>query len=43
MDGDKEKASDIERSINTREGGTPWDPRYADPDFEIVKAISRSF
>ncbi|MGV8093768.1 MAG: DUF5107 domain-containing protein [Mangrovibacterium sp.] len=30
-------AAQTEKLINTRPGGTPWDPQYADPEFELVK------
>jgi len=29
--------------INTQTGGTPWDPKYADSEFEIIKIISKTF
>jgi tetratricopeptide (TPR) repeat protein len=29
----------IEEQINTEAGGTPWDPRYADTEFELIKEI----
>ena len=38
---DMDNAHKIESQINTETGGTPWDPKYADPEFEIVKAIGR--
>jgi len=31
----------IEDKINTKTGGTPWDPQYADTEFELVKEIFR--
>ena len=31
----------IENDINTKAGGTPWDPRYADTEFELIKEIFR--
>jgi hypothetical protein len=40
LQGDASSAKKIEQDINIQEGGTPWDPRYADPEFEIVKAIN---
>jgi len=36
-----EAAQKIESQIDTETGGTPWDPKYADPEFEIVKAIGK--
>lgn len=33
-------ARSIEQEISTTTGGTPWDPRYSDTNFEIVKNIS---
>jgi tetratricopeptide (TPR) repeat protein len=41
IQGDEAAAKKIEQDINTQEGGTPWDPKYSDPEFEIVKAINR--
>ncbi|RLC26177.1 MAG: DUF5107 domain-containing protein [Deltaproteobacteria bacterium] len=38
---DFDNAQKIESQINTMTGGTPWDPKYADPEFEIVKAIGK--
>ena len=38
---DYNSAQGIEDRIRTEGGGTPWDPIYADPDFELVKAISK--
>ncbi len=38
---DFDNAQRIESEINTMTGGTPWDPKYADPEFEIVKLISK--
>ena len=38
--GDHEEARKIAGTINTEGGGTPWDPTYADPEFEIVKAMA---
>ncbi len=32
-------AAQAEKLINTRPGGTPWDPQYADPEFELVKEL----
>lgn len=39
LDGDLDKAQTLAGEINTKSGGTPWDPKYADPEFEIVKVI----
>lgn len=41
INNDSENTLKIEDQINTKAGGTPWDPKYADPEFEIVKAISK--
>jgi hypothetical protein len=41
INNDLEAAIKIEDQINIEAGGTPWDPKYADPEFEIVKAISK--
>lgn len=38
-----DQALKIEGQINTETGGTPWDPKYADTDFEIIKTIARAF
>ena len=38
---DFDNAQKIESQINTQTGGTPWDPKFADPEFEIVKAIGK--
>lgn len=35
-------AKSIEQDIDTQTGGTPWDPRYADSEFELIKAIASS-
>lgn len=32
-------AAQAEKLINTHPGGTPWDPQYADPEFELVKEL----
>ena len=40
IDGDKTQAEKIAKQINTESGGTPWDPQYADTEFEIIKALS---
>jgi tetratricopeptide (TPR) repeat protein len=37
------ETSEIESLINTQTGGTPWDPKYADPEFEIIKKLSDTF
>ena len=42
IDGDKDQADNIANQINTKSGGTPWDPQYADTEFEIVKALSNA-
>jgi hypothetical protein len=34
-----DEAVQMENQINTRPGGTPWDPQYADPEFELVKKL----
>lgn len=31
----------IEEEIDTETVGTPWDPRYGDTEFELVKAVSQ--
>jgi len=36
----KTQAGKIAQQINTESGGTPWDPQYADTEFEIIKALS---
>ncbi|MCG8306804.1 MAG: DUF5107 domain-containing protein [Cytophagales bacterium] len=39
----REKYDDAHRiagQIDTKSGGTPWDPKYGDSEFELVKAIS---
>ena len=38
-----QKALNIEDQINTTAGGTPWDPQYTDPEFEIIKTIAEIF
>ena len=37
--GDLSQAGSIAEEINIDAGGTPWDPKFADPEFEIVKSI----
>ncbi len=37
---DRVNAQIVEGEIETETGGTPWDPRYADTEFELIKAIS---
>jgi tetratricopeptide (TPR) repeat protein len=32
----------IEREISTESGGTPWDPRYSDTGYELIKSIAHS-
>lgn len=32
-------AAQMEKLINIHPGGTPWDPQYADPEFELVKEL----
>lgn len=39
VDREADEAARAAKRINTREGGTPWDPRYADPEFELVKEL----
>ncbi len=36
-----EEAKKIETFIRTQSGGTPWDPQHADPEFEIIKIVSK--
>lgn len=36
-----EEAKKIETFIRTQSGGTPWDPQHADPEFEIIKMVSK--
>ncbi len=38
---DIKNAQKIESQINIKMSGTPWDPKYADPEFEIIKAIGK--
>jgi tetratricopeptide (TPR) repeat protein len=40
IDDDRAQADVIAQQINTESGGTPWDPQYADTEFEIIKALS---
>ena len=40
LKGDTDTAAEIAADINTKSGGTPWDPILGDPDFEIVKSIA---
>jgi tetratricopeptide (TPR) repeat protein len=40
INGDSKKADIISKQINTESGGTPWDPQFADTEFEIIKALS---
>ncbi len=35
-------ARQIESDITTESGGTPWDPRFSDTEFELIKAVSQS-
>lgn len=41
LQNNKEEAKKIETSIHTQSGGTPWDPKHADPEFEIIKIVSK--
>jgi len=41
IQGNIEKANKIAQEINTEAGGTPWDPEFADPEFEIIKSIAK--
>lgn len=34
-----DEAQAIAGKINTESGGTPWDPVYADPDFQLVQSL----
>jgi tetratricopeptide (TPR) repeat protein len=38
--GNKTAALQIEKEISTGSEGTPWDPRYSDSEFELVKRIA---
>ena len=38
--GNKAAAIQIEKEIGTGSEGTPWDPRYSDSEFELVKRIA---
>ncbi len=40
LNNNRSAAQSIEREIATEAGGTPWDPRYGDIEFELVKAIA---
>ncbi len=35
-------AQQIEKEIDTGSEGTPWDPRYSDSEFELIKAIANN-
>lgn len=39
LNNNRNAAQLIEEEINTEAGGTPWDPRYADTEFELIKEI----
>ena len=39
IDNNLSRAREIEREIVSRSGGTPWDPRYGDPAFDLIKAL----
>lgn len=39
----RQQARLIEQEITTESGGTPWDPKYSDTDFEIIKNIAPLF
>ncbi len=39
LNNNKPGAKAIEEQINTETGGTPWDPRYADTEFELIKEV----
>lgn len=43
LQNNQQEALEIENQINTITGGTPWDPKYADPEFEIIKTIAKIF
>jgi hypothetical protein len=40
--GNIDLARNVAQQINTETGGTPWDPKYADTEFEIIKALSNA-
>ena len=40
VDKNKEMAKQIEAEIDTGSEGSPWDPRYSDSEFELIKAIA---
>ncbi len=40
MNNNANEATKIEKEIDTKTGGTPWDPRYGDSEFELVKGVT---
>jgi tetratricopeptide (TPR) repeat protein len=40
IEGNAVEAQSVASQINTAAAGTPWDPRAADPEFEIIKALA---
>ncbi len=41
LNNNRSLARQIEQEIVTELGGTPWDPRQGDTEFELIKAISQ--
>ena len=37
----KSAAQQIEKEVGTSSEGTPWDPRYSDSEFELIKRIAQ--
>ena len=40
LQNNRNAAQQTEKEINTGSEGTPWDPRYADSEFELIKAVA---
>ena len=40
LDNNVQAARKTEQKINTKAGGTPWDPKYANTEFQLIKEIS---
>ena len=42
LNNNRHAAQSIEEEINTKTGGTPWDPQHADTEFELIKEIFKN-
>src|SRR5690606_2894935 len=42
IENNRDTAKHIEEEIDTGSEGSPWDPRFSDSEFELIKAIAYS-